>query len=291
MTDPRSAPLPVVAVHGVGCHDPRRTPAEVCAAYSADWARDLAAGLGTDPDRFDVAMAYYAPHLTRRQAAQGDDGDDGDDDWQDPLEARLYADWLAELGAPAAVAQGALTLPLRHTAGWVAEKFSLNGRLTRLFVRVFFREVAAYLRTPDGPARANAREEVASRIRDHRPTVVVAHSLGTVVTYEALHAHPELKVELLITLGSPLALPGAVFERLLPGPLADRGTRPPNVARWVNIADPGDPVAIPPLLARAFDGIALDLTDTIHSGFGFHYARNYLRCPGVAATLAPYLGR
>ena len=37
----------------------------------------------------------------------------------------------------------------------------------------------------------------------------MAHFLGTVVAYEALHVHPDLHVYLLVTLGSPLALPGA----------------------------------------------------------------------------------
>lgn len=60
--------------------------------------------------------------------------------------------------------------------------------------------------------------------------------------------------------------------------------------RWVSVADPGDPVAIPPHLARAFRGIALDLTDTVHAGFGFHHAKNYLSCATTAATLGPYLG-
>ena len=45
----------------------------------------------------------------------------------------------------------------------------------------------------------------------------MAHSLGTVVAYEALHAHPGLHVYLLVTLGSPLALPrrrqGAFLKR------------------------------------------------------------------------------
>lgn len=85
----------------------------------------------------------------------------------------------------------------------------------------------------------------------HRPQVVIVHSLGTVVTYEALHAHPELNVELLLTLGAPLAMPRAVFDRLNPHPTsssAPLGARPASLARWVNIADPGDPVAIPPSL-------------------------------------------
>jgi hypothetical protein len=45
----------------------------------------------------------------------------------------------------------------------------------------------------------------------------MAHVLGTVVAYEALHAHPDLHVYLLVTLASPLALPrrrqGAFLKR------------------------------------------------------------------------------
>ena len=35
----------------------------------------------------------------------------------------------------------------------------------------------------------------------------MTHLLGTVVACEALHAHPDLHVYLLVTPGSPLALP------------------------------------------------------------------------------------
>ena len=290
MTQTTDTHLGIVGVHGVGHYDPHRAADTVRTAYSADWARHLAAGLGVTADRLDVGFAYYAPQLHHGPVAHGGDPEELDD----PLAQELMQEWLDALTAPTPVTQGALTLPLRYTASWVAQKFSLDGRLTHLFIRAFFREVAAYLRCDNDPARLAAREEVASRIAEHRPRVVIAHSLGTVVTYEALHAHPELHVELLLTLGSPLALPRAVFDRLLPRPAETRtgrlGARPDGIKRWVNIADPGDPVAIPPHLARAFTGIGLDLTDTIHAGFGFHYAKNYLSCAATAAILGPYLG-
>jgi hypothetical protein len=290
MTPTTDIPLGIVAVHGVGHYDRHRTADAVRAAYCADWAGHLAAGLGLTADRLDVGFAYYAPELHSGPTAHGDDPEE----LEDQLAKELMEEWLGVLAAPAPVTQGALTMPLRYAASWVAEKFSLDGRLTHLFIRVFFREVAAYLRGDDDPARLAAREEVAHRIAQHRPRIVIAHSLGTVVAYEALHAHPELQVELFLTLGSPLALPRAVFDRLLPRPadgLTGRlGGRPEGVERWVNIADPGDPVAIPPHLARAFRGIALDLIDTVQAGFGFHNAKNYLSCSATAATLGPYLG-
>lgn len=201
---------------------------------------------------YDLDLAYYAPFLNSGPIAQGSADPDGLDD---PLAQELLTAWLKELGAPEPVAMGTLTLPLRHTAAWVAEKFSPDGRLTQLFIRMFSAKWPHNLRDDDDTVRLAARGEVAARIAHHGPRVVIAHSLGTVVTYEALHAHPELKVELLLTLGSPLTLPHAVFHRLVPrpgGPADDSrppfGVRPPGVARWVNIADPGDPVASHPAL-------------------------------------------
>lgn len=284
-----SRPLKIVAVHGVGYLNRRITADEVRVANGTRWSQQLADGLGAPVSRLDLDFAYYAAALKPGPAAQG--AADAEN-LEDPLARELLAAWLEELGAPQTVAQGVLTLPLRYTASWVAEKFSLDGQLTELFIRLFFREVAAYLRADGDPARTAAREEIVTRIAQHRPRVVIAHSLGTVVAYEALHAHPELGVELLLTLGSPLALPHAVFDRLVPRPTGTStplGVRPGGVARWVNIADPGDPVAIPPRLAHAFTGIDLDLTTTIDAAFGFHHAKNYLACATTAATLGPYL--
>ncbi len=284
------SPLHIVAVHGVGYHDRRTTSEKVRVAHSTHWTRHLVEGLGVDPNRLILDFAYYAHLLNTGPVTQGQDASA---ELHTPLAREMAAQWLVELGAPAPVAQGALTKPLRQSASWVAEKFSLDGRLTELFVRLFFSEVSAYLRSDADRARLAVREEVADRIAHHRPRVVIAHSLGTVVAYEALHAHPELRVELFLTLGSPLALPHAVFHRLTPRPLPAptrlQGQLPPGVTRWVNIADPGDPVAIPPGLDRAFHGVSLDLTTPIHAAFGFHHAKNYLRCAATASQLKAFL--
>ncbi|SHM92276.1 hypothetical protein [Actinacidiphila paucisporea] len=65
--------------------------------------------------------------------------------------------------------------------------------------------------------------------------VVLAHSLGTVVAYEALHRleHP---LPLLVTFGSPLGLRSIIRGRLRPQPLRSPG----HLKRWVNIADRDD---------------------------------------------------
>ena len=51
--------------------------------------------------------------------------------------------------------------------------------------------------------------------------MLVGHSLGSVVAYEALCANPEWPVRMLVTLGSPLGIPNLIFDRLEPAPLPD----------------------------------------------------------------------
>src|SRR5262249_53552768 len=58
-------------------------------------------------------------------------------------------------------------------------------------------------------ARRAVEREVSARTR-----VIVGHSLGSVVAYEALCANPQWEVTTLITLGSPLGISHIVFERL-----------------------------------------------------------------------------
>lgn len=117
--------------------------------------------------------------------------------------------------------------------------------------------------------------------------MVIAHSLGSVVTYETLWTRPHPPLELLITLGSPLAMPDIVYDRLAPHP-GQRG-RPPGVQRWINITDPGDLIAIPAgAIRQRFTGLTTDLTNAI-AAFDFHRATNYLTCAPLAAALATYL--
>lgn len=269
-----TAPLPVVGVHGVGNHRPSSTPEQAREQLSAVWRRALARRFAAP---VDLHVAYYADHLTPNDRHGVDD--------ELPPEAReLLALWLREFDVPAALAHGNATRPVRQTLGWIAERRGLAPRLVELFVATFFREVARYLRTDH--ARAASRDAVAATIRTHRPSVVLAHSLGSVVAYETLWHHPDLDVDLLVTLGSPLALPHAVFHRLDPAPIGDLGGRPPNVRRWVNIADPGDLVAIPSGgVARRFTDVAADHTSAIHA-FDFHLVANYLACEPLTTELS-----
>ncbi|MFC9624862.1 alpha/beta fold hydrolase [Streptomyces sp. NPDC056930] len=76
------------------------------------------------------------------------------------------------------------------------------------------KQVRRYLLDDD--LRTAARERVQEQIGPDTH-VLIGHSLGSVIAYEALCAMPGHPVEALVTLGSPLGM-RMVFDRLLPRP-------------------------------------------------------------------------
>ncbi|MXM62110.1 hypothetical protein GR925_01250 [Streptomyces sp. HUCO-GS316] len=289
----------VVLVHGVFNHVQGATPEEAALRKAEGCRPKLTKGLvkaGLALEAPEMVMAYYADLLRPELPTQAHAAED-DPRFEDlTLEQRAEAAvWLASAGAPLPQdPQNIGTAPLRQMLGWLVKQRSgrlaqtvqeKTVRLLERIVVVLLREVEAYTAWPD--RRRLTRERVAKTIRAEQPTVVVAHSLGSLVVYEMLHdqAFSDLEVELLLTLGSPLGLPG-LARRLDPALQAGRGARPTGVRRWVNIADVGDIVATPPRLSEVFP---IDEDETTDTGLGFHALGGYLASGLTAAALAPYL--
>lgn len=167
-----------------------------------------------------------------------------------------------------------LQLPgLRQTTQWVSgQAFALQ-----------LSQVARYLNRRGDRADLGAaiRARVLKGLDPSRPLVVVAHSLGTVVAYEALHAY-EGQVPLLVTLGSPLALGGVVLQRLVPRP----PLCPENVEAWLNFWDRDDVVVGRPRLADwiapSSRGVKAESASVKSAGIWTHTATKYLEHGQVA---------
>jgi hypothetical protein len=106
--------------------------------------------------------------------------------------------------------------------------------------------------------------------------VLIGHSLGSVVAYEAanLIKHP---LPLLLTMGSPLGLATIVYHRLRPQPPGF----PLNVGRWVNVADRDDFIATEPDLKGLFGasvpaGAVFEAGYTVDNGADPHNCDFYL---------------
>jgi hypothetical protein len=124
---------------------------------------------------------------------------------------------------------------------WVQAGLRALDRHTGLsgpILAAFTRDVYLYLKVD---ACRKAVNDIVIASMSTEPTVVVAHSLGTVVAFDVLRRHNAgTNVPLLITLGSPL---GIMQIRNAFRPLK----YPPGVQGWFNAYDERDYVALYPL--------------------------------------------
>jgi predicted alpha/beta hydrolase family esterase len=137
--------------------------------------------------------------------------------------------------------------------------------------------------TPDLRQQMRARAEA---VIGPDTTVIVAHSLGTVLSYMALCNVPDLPVRTLVTLGSPLASP-MIFDHLDPAPVDGVGRWPGGLDRWVNVRAVGDKAAAVSLRERFGDRIEEALVDNGHRA---HAPEPYLNSEPTGAAIARALG-
>ncbi|MEV7442946.1 hypothetical protein AB0O22_17635 [Streptomyces sp. NPDC091204] len=204
-------------------------------------------------------------------------------DVEDDFEQELLAAWwrAAAETDPGVVAPDAADTLVSTPRSVQAALRALSG--SRFFANVALRamvadlkQVRAYL--TDDKVREQVRDRVADAIRpDTR--VVVAHSLGSVVAYEALCALPGHGVRALVTVGSPLGIRHLVFDRLRPTPAGTGkqllGAWPGgNDLTWTNLAARGDVVALVKDLRPLFgDHLRSGVLD---NGTHAHDATSYL---------------
>jgi hypothetical protein len=145
------------------------------------------------------------------------------------------------------------------------------------FINRSLTQVTGYL--TDKSIREAAKGIVRSLIGPETK-VVIGHSLGSVVAYEALQDLQEQlqqPLPLFITLGSPLGFDTIIYSHLHPQPPCF----PLNLRRWVNIAARDDFIAVEPNLTNLFkEGMPLDAVFeggyTVDNGAQPHRADFYL---------------
>ncbi len=142
-------------------------------------------------------------------------------------------------------------------------------------------DVYQYLNNP--VIRQTIDDGVRAAIGSERETVVVSHSLGTVVAYNLLRKSPQAaqwRVPLFVTLGSPLGV-RAIREHVKPI------GHPACAGHWFNALDERDVVALYPLDARRFDvdPAIENKRDVNNPTANRHGIAGYLGDPVVAAKI------
>lgn len=266
----------VLGVHGIG----NEYGGE--ATMFADWfpaMRDGISRSGCTFHREDLACAFYGDLFrSPAQMLSNDPPWYSPEDVVDEIESGLLEAWwyeaaccdvsVAEPGSrtlartPRSVQQALNALSGSKFFAGIAERFMIFS----------LKQVQRYF--TDDDLRQKVIDRVARAIApDTR--VIVGHSLGSVVAYEALCANPDWQVRALVTLGSPLGVKNLIFDRLRPP--ADEsglGCWPGSVSAWINIVDDGDIVALSKDLRPLFGE---RVTGTfVHCGSRAHDVRRYL---------------
>ncbi|MFC6706298.1 hypothetical protein [Flexivirga alba] len=266
----------IVGVHGVGNYSDAKNDADRARSWTAHL---LKAFEGTFPFDLELTIAYYAPalHLAARQSQLR----------LEQIPPNVQVDiwsWLLASGIPSNNAQGYATKPIRQGLEWLANHFHLDHKALEAFVTQFFSEVHVYFSPRHSERRTSACRIVADAIEDNKPNAIIAHSLGSIVAYESLWNYASHEVDLFVTLGSPLALPNVVYDRLKLPPVTAIHRKPPQVKHWVNIADPGDVISILRPISNYFEGVDENLEPSIHP-LDFHLLKHYLAVPELATVL------
>jgi len=227
----------------------------------AQWMASLARGAQNAhlsvPAALDVAFPFYGDQLDRfvknaelpltsEAHARGDLPDDylqfqGEVAEQIRQGAHISDEQVQTEYGPNPQPQGPLNWPWVQAILRAIDKH--GGGINMQSLELFTRDVYLYVTRADVHDAINLA--VASKLTEE-PTVIVAHSLGTVVAYNILTTDlRKLQVPTFVTVGCPLGV-RAIRERLRPLHY------PQPVKNWFNAFDTRDVVALYPLDATNF---------------------------------------
>lgn len=299
MPSPRSALLAALAFAS-GALSCARTPSPLDAAESASSARPvilIVHGRGhRDRDSVEVRRSAHAALASGlRSHGVAADAMLADED----IRVVWYADVEANQGAAgtACTRQDALAggqqPEISLVAGIVGALLDVVGDAANAPELRNFRDDVRFVadRGVQCAAEQRLHAAIVRASQERRPVVIVAHSLGALVSWGYFnHAQPSQLAGLpdiasFITIGSPLGSPdirAMVFGRA--GPALQV---PDQVRRWVNVVDADDPFATPIATSRgaaAPDPRQSDVWTTLRRDDP-HRLEGYLRDPAGAAAV------
>jgi len=144
-----------------------------------------------------------------------------------PLDNSSVAEWFArwlknQQGAVAEASLRRYEQALNSFLRFLGERKTLKlAALTSGSVPLYWRRNHRNAGLPTGavfPPPDHTAQHCVEKVITDQTRVLVGHSLGTVVAYEALCAHPEWPVRTFVSLGSPLGISILIFELLRPAP-------------------------------------------------------------------------
>lgn len=291
--------MKVVCIHGIG------QEGKSVAQLKAEWDAALRIGLAKAgaawPARMQTIYPYYGKVLAD-QTAQVDRGEAvglirrGGPPADESRRYAFYDELLSEIAAarqvPVDTLAGEDGQPLaRGPLNWpwvqaLARQLNRVSAIADLSIDTFTRDVWVYLNYRQ--VQLPVDRIVADAVPDDEPCVLVAHSLGTVVSYNVLSAMAQRdSIRAWITLGSPLGIE-AIYKRLpnLVPKVARKA--PAGVGHWYNARDAQDFVALHPVDKGVYRGQPeVESSDhVVNATSNQHGIGGYLGDPEVARRIA-----
>jgi len=157
--------------------------------------------------------------------------------------------------------------------------------------------------------KCNAKNEIQKRLKEvlnkykDYQILLIAHSMGSIVAFDVLTENSKIKVDTLVTIGSPLGIPVIVSKIFAEQKQKNKNLKKPTVpdtivSKWVNMSDMEDKVALDHTLNDDFNsnkfGLrAEDLTVVndyeINNEPNPHKSFGYLRTPEMANVIHQFL--
>ncbi|MEM8971834.1 MAG: hypothetical protein AAGD43_07230 [Pseudomonadota bacterium] len=293
----------IILIHGINNHDNSREDIE------RNWSMALREGLAkigvSLPGNAGFRTVYYAEVLKERADTWGAASDAATpmsatspaSDLINRDIARIYLEYQRAYGItdeqvrqelPPEDDQDFVALADGIHKSWIKALARVLERIVPIAAKpaasLFLGQAAAYLHRPG--TKEQIDDLVLAQAFDNWPgddTIIVSHSLGTVIAYDLLrrlrHSH---RCKLLLTCGSPLGI-DIVRDRLGP-PLSCL----PNVVEWINVSDPEDFVALRTSLNATTFGCdeVVNHADVDNGDADAHDIREYLKHRPVAKALA-----
>jgi hypothetical protein len=177
--------------------------------------------------------------------------------------------------------------------------YSLGDRLPFLIphiaterMELHLRDLRRYVKNRKGIAehtRQMLKTPLLAAYKSGRPILLIAHSMGSVIAYEALwqlsrEDNVALQIDLFLTMGSPLGQ--RYIQKRIKGNKETGARRyPDNLRGWINLSSVGDLTAIDPVLRDDFGEMTeFGLVDAIDD----REIYNWFRLNGVLNTHSEY---
>lgn len=146
-------------------------------------------------------------------------------------------------------------------------------------MEVHIRDLRRYVGNQNGiadHAREMFKVPVRAACESGRPILLIAHSMGSVIAYDALwemtqNARDHLRIDRLLSLGSPLGQ-NYLQKRIFGHERSGKARYPDNIRRWTNLSAVGELTAIDRVLKNDFsEMIELGLVESIEDGDVYNF--------------------